>query len=107
MHERVEIFIVHLRIDLELLSIQVSPLVKAVEILNAFMRIYTIRSIVEWPIRINDNNTVGALVALVSSKISRLQLGVMKILNPLLQTFYKSTGKLLPVAEGPIDPDEV
>src|SRR6059058_4524016 len=87
MHELAELSPdVDLHTDLEFLSVQVSPLVKAIEILNAFMRIYTIRSIVEWPIRINDKNTVSALVALVSSKISRLQVWVMKILDPLLQT---------------------
>jgi hypothetical protein len=93
--------------DFELLSVQVSPVEKAIQILNEFMRVYTTRPVIVWPIRINDKNTVSKLVALVSNKISNLQLWLMNMINPLLQAFYEKTGKLLQIAEGPIDEDEL
>jgi predicted P-loop ATPase/GTPase len=51
MHELEEISIdADLHTDLDLLSVQVSPVVKAIQILNEFMRAYAIRYIVEWSI---------------------------------------------------------
>lgn len=98
---------VGLHTELEFLSVDVSPLIKAIQILSEFIRIYTIRSIVEWPIRISDKKALNKLVVLVQSKICKLQVQVMEIINPLLRTFYKDTKTLLQIAQDPIDPNEL
>lgn len=96
-----------LHTELDLMSLNVSPVLKAIQIFDEFMRIYNSRFIVEWPVVISDKKILSKLVALALSKISKLQAQIMEMINPLLQTFYEYTRIPLRISEGSIDSDEL
>lgn len=93
--------------DLEELSIYISSFVKAMDILNEFIRVYTIYSLVN-STQINDKESSNNLLSLVFNRISNLQLHVIETISPVLRTLFATkSGKLFGISKGLIDLDEI
>lgn len=75
---------------LEELSIHLSPFVKAIEIFNELSRAYTISSIVHWPQKIKDRESLNKLLFIVFTKLADLQIKIRDKVSPLFSIFFES-----------------
>lgn len=56
--------------DFEEMSIYISFIIKAIDLFNEFVRLYTVQSMAKWSIEINDRRSLNKLLSLVFNKIS-------------------------------------
>jgi hypothetical protein len=85
----------------------ISSFVKAIQIFDEFIRLYTLRSLVEWPLKINDQETVKKLASLVFDRISKMQIRVMEMIRPSLRTLFNNVGDLSQITGVSIDSEEI
>jgi hypothetical protein len=97
---------VNLHTDLEELSIYISSFVKAMDILNEFIRVYTITSLVH-STQINDKESSNKLLSLIFNRISNIQLHVIEIISPVFRPLFIKSEKLFGITEGLIDLKEI
>jgi hypothetical protein len=97
---------VNLYMDLEELSIYISSFVKAMDILNEFIRVNTITSLVH-STQINDKESSNKLLSLIFNRISNIQLHVIEIISPVFRPLFIKSEKLFGITEGLIDLKEI
>lgn len=79
---------VELHTSMEELSIRLSTFVKAMEILNELSRVYSIRSMVDWPRRIKDKESLNELLSVVSDKLDYLRIQLREKISPIFGSFF-------------------
>jgi hypothetical protein len=74
----------------EELILVMSTFVKALQLFNGFVNLYTMRSIIHWPQKINDKESLKKLLLVVFDKISKLQIQVIEMITPKFRLFSDS-----------------
>jgi hypothetical protein len=92
--------------DLEELSIQISPFIRALDLFFEFIRLYTSQSIPKFMLEINDKKVCSQLLAIVFDKIASMTIHVKEMLTPILQIVFEKIGTL-PSSNVSINLDEL